>query len=139
MEFVCICPLLQRNAVHTNLFRGGKGKPGAAKKGKKNARKESYDLIVNIDMQEWNLTREQVLHHLDTTSSHLYRYHGLLCLVIDSSIHVIKCHMSNVRYSKEFIGGPSFLFISIMYYLQCIGKIWIGTLDDYIYNIFKYR
>ena len=67
MEFVCICPLLQRNAVHTNLFRGGKGKPGAAKKGKKNARKESYDLIVNIDMQEWNLTREQVLHFLNTT------------------------------------------------------------------------
>ena len=43
------------------LNRGGKGKPGASKKGKKNARKESYDLIVNIDMQEWSLTREQVV------------------------------------------------------------------------------
>ena len=48
--------------------RGGKGKPGANKKGKKNARKESYDLIVNIDMQEWNLTREQVViyYHICT-------------------------------------------------------------------------
>jgi len=43
-----------------SAVKGGKGKPGANKKGKKNARKESYDLIVNIDMQEWNLTREQV-------------------------------------------------------------------------------
>ena len=47
-------------------FRGGKGKPGASKKGKKNARKESYDLIVNIDMQEWNLTREQVELFIDS-------------------------------------------------------------------------
>ena len=51
-------------------FRGGKGKPGAKKGKKVNARKESYDLIVNIDIQEWNLTTEQVLEWI-----HAYYYY----------------------------------------------------------------
>ena len=44
------------------MFRGGKAK-SATTKGKKNmkgSKKESYDLIVNIDLEEWNLTPEQV-------------------------------------------------------------------------------
>ena len=42
-------------------FRGGKSK-AAAGKGKKGhkAKNESYDLIVNIDLQEWRLSHEQV-------------------------------------------------------------------------------
>lgn len=41
--------------------KGGKSK-AAAGKGKKSGKtkKESYDLIVNIDMQEWRLSHEQV-------------------------------------------------------------------------------
>ena len=51
---------LNSTQIKINIFfRGGKNKPGF-KKGKKSTRKESYDLIVNIDMQEWNLTSEQV-------------------------------------------------------------------------------
>ena len=43
------------------IFRGGKSK-AAAGKGKKGhkAKNESYDLIVNIDLQEWRLSHEQV-------------------------------------------------------------------------------
>lgn len=43
-----------------SAVKGGKGKPGSKKGKKVNARKESYDLIVNIDIQEWNLTTEQI-------------------------------------------------------------------------------
>jgi len=50
-------PAFERTAPSS--VRGGKNKPGF-KKGKKSTRKESYDLIVNIDMQEWNLTSEQI-------------------------------------------------------------------------------
>ena len=44
--------------LRTFNCRGNKGK-NAKGKGKK-GKKESYDLIVNIDLQAWKLTSEQV-------------------------------------------------------------------------------
>ena len=45
----------------TQFNSRGKGKN--TKKGKKGkGRNESYDLIVNIDLQAWNLTSEQVTY-----------------------------------------------------------------------------
>ena len=44
------------------MSRGGKTKAAATKgkKSMKGGKKESYDLIVNIDLEEWRLTPEQV-------------------------------------------------------------------------------
>ena len=41
------------------LVRGGSKKNGKGKKGMKKGKKESYDLIVNINLDEWKLTPEQ--------------------------------------------------------------------------------
>ena len=41
------------------LARGGSKKNGKGKKGMKKGKKESYDLIVNINLDEWKLTPEQ--------------------------------------------------------------------------------
>lgn len=41
-------------------FRGGSKKNGKGKKGMKKGKKEGYDLIVNIDLEEWKLLPEQV-------------------------------------------------------------------------------
>ena len=50
------------------FFRGGSKKNG---KGKKGMKKESYDLIVNINLDEWKLTPEQeiffILWRIDLT------------------------------------------------------------------------
>ena len=45
-----------------NLFSrgGGKKQAGKGKKGGK-SKKESYDLIVNIDLEAWKLSAEQEL------------------------------------------------------------------------------
>ena len=44
------------------ITRGGKSKAAATKgkKGLKGGKKESYDLIVNINLEEWKLSPEQV-------------------------------------------------------------------------------
>ena len=51
-------------AVIVSVARGGKSKnaAGKGKKSMKGGKKESYDLIVNIDLEEWKLTPEQVTH-----------------------------------------------------------------------------
>ena len=42
------------------FLRGGSKKNGKGKKGMKKGKKESYDLIVNINLEQWKLTPEQV-------------------------------------------------------------------------------
>ena len=42
-------------------YRGGTKKNGKGKKGMKKGKKEGYDLIVNIDLEEWKLLPEQVI------------------------------------------------------------------------------
>ena len=53
-------------------FRGAKAKggKGRGKKGKAGmvGKKEMYDLIVNIDLKEWNLTDQQVALRLSNMS-----------------------------------------------------------------------
>ena len=46
-------------AIASFLVRGGSKKNGKGKKGMKKGKKESYDLIVNINLDEWKLTPEQ--------------------------------------------------------------------------------
>ena len=40
--------------------RGGGKKNGKGKKGHKKGKKEGYDLIVNINLEDWKLSPEQV-------------------------------------------------------------------------------
>ena len=53
---------MTRKIFLLKIFRGGKSKNNKGKggKGKKGGKKETYDLIVNIDLAEWQLTDEQV-------------------------------------------------------------------------------
>ena len=48
------------NQFQHHTFRGGSKKNGKGKKGMKKGKKESYDLIVNINLDEWKLSPEQV-------------------------------------------------------------------------------
>ena len=44
--------------VYSLYCRGGKAKQG--KNGKKQGKKENYDLIVHLDLQEWKLSDDMV-------------------------------------------------------------------------------
>ena len=48
------------NKIIDLIYRGGSKKNGKGKKGMKKGKKESYDLIVNINLEQWKLTPEQV-------------------------------------------------------------------------------
>ena len=48
------------NKIIDLIYRGGSKKNGKGKKSMKKGKKESYDLIVNINLEQWKLTPEQV-------------------------------------------------------------------------------
>ena len=50
--------------INFNEYRGGSKKNGKGKKGMKKGKKEGYDLIVNIDLEEWKLLPEQVIFRI---------------------------------------------------------------------------
>ena len=46
--------------INKHFLRGGGKKNGKSKKGHKKGKKEGYDLIVNINLEDWKLSPEQV-------------------------------------------------------------------------------
>ena len=58
-NFIILHFFLSTFVIASVLVRGGSKKNGKGKKGMKKGKKESYDLIVNINLDEWKLTPEQ--------------------------------------------------------------------------------
>ena len=51
---------LTSKLLNISFVRGGGKKNGKGKKGHKKGKKEGYDLIVNINLEDWKLSPEQV-------------------------------------------------------------------------------
>ena len=103
--------------------RGGSKKNGKGKKGMKKGKKESYDLIVNINLDEWKLTPEQEIFSGGWTWQ---LYSQCVGCWTEGSLHAVwprrgwSPFISGTATCHEVHGPETFRFSEVVFHLRFI-------------------